>query len=78
MIIIVVMYSNEKCKYKDNLQLLDNGKCQIMFIHNQVFSSPEEPGYEVLLTFMSVLVNTVRCTASVCFSNTAGMVVWMW
>ena len=30
-----------------------------MFIHNQVFSSPEEPGYEVLLICMSVLVNTV-------------------
>ena len=49
-----------------------------MFIHNQVSSSPEEPGYEVLLTCMSVLVNTVWFTASVCFSNSAGMVVWMW
>ena len=49
-----------------------------MFVHNQVFSSPEEPGYDVLLTCMSVLVNTVWCTASVHFSNTAGMVVWMW
>ena len=49
-----------------------------MFICNQVFSSPEEPGYEVLLTCMSVLVNTVWCTASVCFSNTAVVVVWMW
>ena len=34
--------------------------------------------YEALLTCMSVLVNTVWCTASVCFSNTAGMVIWMW
>ena len=49
-----------------------------MFIHDQVFSSPEEPGYEVLLTYMSVLVNTVWCTASVCFSNTAVKVIWMW
>ena len=38
-----------------------------MFIHNHVFSSPEEPGYDVLLTCMSVLVNTVWCTASVFF-----------
>ena len=49
-----------------------------MFIHNQVFSSPEEPGYEVLLTCMSVLVNTVWCIASVCFSNTTVMVFCMW
>ena len=48
-----------------------------MFLHNQVFSSPEEPTYEVVLTCVLVLVNTVWCTASVCFSNTAGFVIWI-
>ena len=43
----------------------------------KVISSPEELGYEALLTFMSVLVNTVWCTASVCFLNTVGMLIWM-
>ena len=28
-----------------------------MFIHNQVFSSPEEPGYEVLLTWKNMHVS---------------------
>ena len=41
---------------------------------------PEQPGYEALLTCMSVPVSVdehcvVYCK---CFSNTAGIVIWMW